>query len=757
LNKAIRHIYSIIIEREYLILAILIIIKLAFQILIVNSGYKWLSSDDYCRTVKSFEWIENPIINSGVWLTPHFWINGIVMLFVKDLFLAATLTNVIFSSATVNYFYKISLFVFDKKTAILSTLIFTLFPFQVWLSLSGLPESIHFFFIIAGIYYALMYKKNNGRLKDLILASIMFMFGNMFRYEGWLFSIVFVIYVFYIEIVMKKNERKYYVPLIISVSSLSTIVWWLIQNYVDYGSFTYFASETNKIFEDYGGIKVLQKFIQYPIFIFYIAPITSFFAIKISYECIRGFIKKKDNISLLSILAFFNIAQLVLLMLQGLLGTGGTNMISRYIVINAMLFIPMAVWQIFSFRKWIAATLLTLIIAGNIVWSFNYPNPFREDTYEAGRLIRDRIEKNYIRNEESVYFEEIEGYYDVFAVQTISNHPSKFIFGNFPVLKNEESKKSKKSRLSNEEINILDIKSYLEKNKISLAIVKSDSYADKLKKLNFKNEEIGDYKIFYIRNLESNINDSSITVLADKIIDLKKYQNTLNFNKTIAIKEVVLDNTNFGFNPQTVSIKWASTSKNILDSINYDDYEFNRYNSVIEIRREDNDSLVYTESKRIFSERNIEDLLAFNEVKNIIVIKPFALIYYSKKYVSSPFESGVYNLSLKVYDAKRKRPLILYKGDSLFKPEIKLSDTSKTSITDSIKFRQKNTDTQKITSTNNYVIGNIIAFFPNTNLDKLVGTDGAAFYRIITRNGLQVFFSQRHQADHFLNFVFNYF
>ena len=757
MNKAIRNIYRIIIEREYLILAILISIKLAFQILVVNSGYKWLSSDDYCRTVKSFEWLENPVINSGVWLTPHFWVTGSIMLFVKDLFLAATLTNVIFSTATVYYFYKISLFVFDKKTAILSTLIFAFFPFQVWLSLSGLPESIHFFFIIAGIYYSILYKKNDGRLKDLILASIMFMFGNMFRYEGWLFSIVFVIYVFYVEIVMKKNERKNYIPLIISVFSLSTIVWWLFQNLIDYGSFTYFASETNKIFEDYGGIKVLQKFIQYPIFIFYIAPITSFFAIKVSYECIRGFLKKKDNVSLLSILAFFNIAQLVLLMLQGLFGTGGTNMISRYIVINALLFIPLAVWQIFNFRKWIAATLFALIIVGNVVWSFNYPNPFREDTYEAGRLIRDRIEKNYIRNEESVYFEEIEGYYDVFAVQTISNNPSKFIFGNFPVLKNEEGKKNKKSRLSNEEINILDIKSYLEKNKISLAIVKSDSYADKLKKLNFKNEEIGDYKIFYIRNLESNINDSSITVLADKIIDLKKYQNTLNFNKTIAIKEVVLDNTNFGFNPQTVSIKWASTSKSILDSIDYDEFEFNRYNSVLEIRREDNDSLVYSESKRIFSERNIEDLLAYNEVKNIIVIKPFALIYYSKKFVSSPFESGVYNLSLKVYDAKRKRPLILYKGDSLFKPEIKLIDTSKTSITDSIKSRQRNTDTQKITFTNNYLIGNIIAFFPNTNLDKLVGTDGAAFYRIITRNGLQVFFSQRHQADHFLNFVFNYF
>ena len=107
MNKAIRNIYRIIIEREYLILAILISIKLAFQILVVNSGYKWLSSDDYCRTVKSFEWLENPVINPGVWLTPHFWVTGSIMLFVKDLFLAATLTNVIFSTATVYYFYKI--------------------------------------------------------------------------------------------------------------------------------------------------------------------------------------------------------------------------------------------------------------------------------------------------------------------------------------------------------------------------------------------------------------------------------------------------------------------------------------------------------------------------------------------------------------------------------------------------------------------------------------------------------------------------
>ena len=756
MNKAIGKIYQYVIQREYLILSILLILKFVFQFIITNSGYKWLSSDDYCRTVKSFEWLENPIIYSGVWLTPHFWINGIVMMFIKDLFLAATMTNVFFSSVTVYYFFKATQIVFDKKTAILSSFIFILFPFQVWLSLSGLPESIHFFFIIAGVYYALLYKKNFGNTRDLILATIMFSFGNMFRYEGWLFSIVFIIYIYYLEIVLKEKKKRDYKAIFISILSLSTIIWWFIQNYFDHGSLLYFASETNKIYEDYGGIKVIQKFVQYPVFIFYIAPITSFFAIKVSYDCFKGFIKKKTDVTLLSIFAFFNIAQLLLLMLQGLLGTGGTNMISRYIVINAILFIPLAVWQIFNFRKWITVSLFIIIIAGNIVWSFNYPNPYRADTYETGKLIRDRIERKYLRSDERVYFEEVEGYYDVFAVQTISNYPSKFIFGNFPILINEEGKRKKKSKLSNEELNILDIKSYLEKNKISLAVVKSDSYAEKLKKLNFVNEEIGDYKIFYIRNLESNINDSSITVLANKIIDLSKNQNTINFNKTIAVKEVTLDNTNFGFNPQTVSITWASTSKSILDSIDYDNFEFDRYNSVIELRREDNDSLVYTESKRIFSERNIEDLLAYNEVKNIIVIKPFALIYYSKKFVSSPFESGIYNLSLKIYDAKKKISLSLFKGDSLFKPAIKQIDSSKT-LLDSIKLKLKNSEIQKKALTNNLMIGSIIAFFPNTNIEKLVGTDGANFYRIITKNGLQVFFSQRHQADHFLNFVFNYF
>ncbi|MDQ1264863.1 MAG: 2 protein, partial [Bacteroidota bacterium] len=111
-----------------LAITILLILKILFQIIIIYSGYKWLSSDDYCRTVKAYEWLEKPIIYSGVWLTPHFWLNGTVMYFIKDIFAAATFTNFIFSAFTLIYFFKISDIVFNRRTAIISSVIFCFFP-----------------------------------------------------------------------------------------------------------------------------------------------------------------------------------------------------------------------------------------------------------------------------------------------------------------------------------------------------------------------------------------------------------------------------------------------------------------------------------------------------------------------------------------------------------------------------------------------------------------------------------------------------
>ena len=67
------------------VIASLIVLKLAFQVVVIQSGLRWLSADDYSRTVISWDWLQDPRIYSGVWLSMHFWLNGIFIWIFRDL------------------------------------------------------------------------------------------------------------------------------------------------------------------------------------------------------------------------------------------------------------------------------------------------------------------------------------------------------------------------------------------------------------------------------------------------------------------------------------------------------------------------------------------------------------------------------------------------------------------------------------------------------------------------------------------------
>jgi hypothetical protein len=678
------------------------------------------------------------------------------MIFVKDLFAAATLTNFIFSGLTLIYFYRVIRITFNMQTAFYSTLIFCFFPFQVWLSISGLPESVFFFFIITGIYYFIRWKFYGEKNIYLFLSALSFALSNGFRYEGWLFSAVLVLMVMMDLLVERKLTKRIIQNILIALISFSTIIWWLLQNLHDHNNMFFFAEETTKIFKEFNSAGFLQRLVQYPTFIFFIAPITTFFSLKIAFDTMKSPGISKEKVYLL-----FNILELSLLTLQAILGTGGTNMISRYIVINALLLIPFAVMQIFEFRKIFTVMILTAVLIINIIWSFYYPQPFREDTFEVGSLLKDIQKKNNISETGKIYFEEVQGYFDVFAIQALSNNPSKFILGDFPSIKSAE-KKNKKGRKvqTDEELNILELKNYLEKNNIKVAVVKSDSYTDKLKKLSLRNEEIGDYKIFYLQDRESNLNDSSISLFTDNIIKLEENRDIINFDRILALKNYTIDNTNFGLNPQTVILNWGAVNKNILDSIDYENLDYDRYVSALDIRSAETDSVVYTTFTKIFSDRNVEDLIENNNVRNIVVLKPFAILNYSKKYGKSPFDGGVYKIDIRLFDNAAKKNLSVYSGDSLYKPEsVSLSDTLKQKAQDSVKtiLSKKNVRAAKDTLVTSYNLGTIIAMFPDTDYNKIVNKSSTDIYRMLMRNGLQVFFSQRYQGDQFLNWVFNYF
>jgi len=744
-------------QKEWFLLLLLIIVKTSFQVILLISGYRWLSADDYCRTVISFEWIQNPKIYSGVWLPFHFWLNGFLMIFIKDLFTAATILNFIFSLLSLVYFFRLVKICFNLNTAFISSLIFSLFPFQVWLSISGLPESPFFFFIIAGIYYFIIWKKSGYVRTYLLLSSLSFAFSNGFRYEGWLFSLVFLLFVVY-EVYKNKSSSEIkveigYNSLLIAFISFTSIIFWLILNFIDYKDPFYFIKETARIYEDYNNTKFMQRLFQYPIFIFYIAPLTTFFATKEIFMIFR----EKNN-RLLKYFLYFNIFQLLFLILQGVLGTGGTNMISRYIVINSILFIPLAVRQLLKFRDWLAYSLLIAILTVNLVWSLYYPVPYREDTFETSSFIRQEIKKDIIQNDEKIYFEIIEGFYDIYPIQTFSNKPDIFLTDDLSKIKKTTESRNKKKD-GKEDLNILDIKSYFEKNKVNLALVKSDNYKEKLKLLGINYDEIGDYKIFRLKENKRALSDSAISQFAKNVISLDKNPNLINYNRLFAIKDLRIDNTNFTVNPQTISIILGSVNPEIIDSLDYDNFGFERYSILLELRTIEEDSLVYSEQKKIFSEKNIEDLINFNEVKMIIVLKPFATLYYTSALKKSPFESGVYNISLKLFDKKINDYLPLYRGDKM------IVETDTAEMSDSLTILRNNSLLPLLihkinradSITMQYDLGKYVALFPDTKFESLIENRGRDVIQLLSKNGIQVFFSQRYQGDQFLNWVFTNF
>ncbi len=766
--------YRVFLEHKWTAIISLAAVKTIFQIIVIKSGLRWLSADDYCRTVISYDWLQHPKIYGGVWLALHFWINGIFMWIFHSIELAPVLANTFFSILTLIFFYLIVSEIFDKTTAYISCLIFAVFPFQVWLSSSGMPESIFFFFVIAACYYFLMWYKSlqdesepQGKTKYLILAAVMMNFADLLRYEGWLFSITLIILTVMLSYRKFKFRKRFFINISLSLISIVSALWWLYQNYKDYNDAFFFVEETTRIFKDLNGAGFWQRLIQYPFFVFYIAPLTTILGLRKIYLALRN--KKngfEGNFSLLKIFLLFNLVELLLLMFIGILGSGGTNLISRYIVVNAIMLFPFAVWQLLDLRKYIAISSVSVLVIVNIIWSFYYQQAYRDDTYEVADLTKRLIQRNYFEPGDKIYFEMTEGYYDIYPLQVISDQPWRFNSDTIPAYfpPNIPAKKQsiKKRSEDQQKLNILELRKFLDEKKIKLFIARSDLLIDKIDKLSYKNEQIGDYHIFYLSEgkLKYHRGNSADNENVQASFSNSKYysQSVISFDKKLILKDFRIDNTNFGLNPQTITLNWQIPDISIFDSLAVDDDDFGRFKVKLELASVTTDSVAYDTYMNVFSERNVEEYFDTEEIKNILILKPFALLNYSKKMKLTPFESGLYEMRLKVIDAEQNKELQIFRGDSLFVYVPEQITDGDTVVQADTKFNQAKQKKLKEVFLKKpfYPLGRIIAIFPNVNYTEMLKRS-KELSQTIVRNGLMLPFLQRYQGDQFLNVVFNYF
>lgn len=751
------------------VLVSLILFKLLFQFLLQAGGLRWLTADDYSRTVISWDWLQNPRIYSGVWLTLHFWINGIFIWLFRDLTLAPMIANTLFSVLTLVVLYVMFERMFGRAVAVISTLIYCVFPFQVWLSVSGMPEPIFFFFITLSVYGFLKWYEKASEPKPpyvyIVISIVSLNIANLLRYEGWFFTLAFVFLGALISYRKFRFTKQFYINTALSFAAFISAEWWLYQNNADYGDPLFFINETNRIYSGLSNAGFFQRFVQYPFFIIYIAPVTTIMGLWKIIQTIRlkpGYYK--GNFQLLKIFLLFNLLELMILMFSGIVGSGGTNMISRYIVLNSIFFFPFAVWQLFEFRKYIIVTGSAVFIVVNIVWSFYYQPAYREDTYEVANLTRKLIESKYLEPEDKIYFEPDQGYFDIYPLQVISNKPAMFTSDTIPSYFASElpaSKKISKKKRDEEQLklNILELRKYIEQKKIKLFIVRSDLLIDKLKKLSYKSEQIGDYHIFYISESKINYKRGQKPQDTVQVINNnhKLKSNEISFAKKLILKEYEIDNSNFGMNPQTVTLKWEIADISLLDSLATDEDEFGRYRIKLELTPSDMDSVSFNTFSNIFSDRNVEEFFDTEVIKNIMIIKPFAMLNYSVKYKSSPFESGIYDLRLSVIDAISQTELPVYRGDSVYLHIPEYSSEKDSTLKDTANVSKKMKEHRERFLRNPYYpLGKVIAMFPNVNYQSIM-KKSSDMSRVIIRNGFMLPFLNRYQGDHMLDIVFTYF
>ncbi|HJY64054.1 MAG TPA: glycosyltransferase family 39 protein, partial [Ignavibacteria bacterium] len=613
MNKALQYLKNIYSKPPAIIIS-LIAFKLLFELLHIASGLRWLTADDYSRTVISWDWLQNPRIYSGVWLSPHFWINGLFIWLFKDLSLAPIVANTLFSVLTLVVFFLMFKKIFGTSIAVISSLLYCVFPFQVWLSVSGMPEAIFFFFITAAIYCFILWYEKPDSFFYFTLCIICLNIANILRYEGWFFTLAFILLVSITSYRKFRFGKTFFLNTGISLLTFLTVLWWLWLNNADYGDPLYFIKETNRIFSGFSNAGFWQRFVQYPFFIFYIAPLTTVLGL---WKIIQTLRNKpgdfKGNFPLLKIFLVFNLAELIVLMFSGIVGSGGTNMISRYIVLNSMFLFPFAVWQLYDFRKYIVITGSAALITFNIIWSFYYQPAYREDTYEVAYLTRKLIDLKYFGQDGLIYFEPDQGYYDIYPMQVISNRPDIFtsdtiptyFASDLPLSKKVSGKKREEEQLK---LNILELRKYIEQKKIKLFIVRSDLLIDKLKKLSFKSEQVGDYHIFYISDKKINYKRGEGSKDSIQVINNghKPGRNEISFGKKLILKEYSIDNSNFGMNPQTVTLKWEIADISLFDSLATEDDDFGRYKVKLNLSPPYADSVSYDTYTNVFSERIVE-------------------------------------------------------------------------------------------------------------------------------------------------------
>lgn len=515
-------------EKDFLKIGLILLIvvlamRLIFSLYLFKAvnGYSLFDGDSCSRILNAWKWAKSPTLRPVVddWLNLHFWIVGLGLKIYPDTVFIPMMISTIFSLGSLVILFMLSVELFSRNIAvgILTSGLVAFHPFLIWLSLSGLPAHIFYFFILVGIFFWIKYIKERKN-SSLFFATTAFLLSTGVRYEAWVFTFIFCCFVLRELIVYFRKRRVFNWFLFSSILlAWGFVFYWLFAQKIYYGNpfhflfYQYNAVVSEAAIKGMSTIEILRNYIIHSI---------GFFPWPVTLVAVLGMmhmLRAKRAERAVSDLILFIFLQYILLMSVYPFGLGGP-WIEKSTVITSLLFLPFCAFVIcgvIGTRRQQAQVVFASLLVGIFIWvnvaqnaynpRYNLPCGMEARKYarQCGMLLRSLYRTKALQATEKVLLEQpltgpSPNIWDGFFIRVIApdhivwDRDEKYRFKNGQVYLSTENNPSK----FDPPVIVLD--NFFKKENIKVAIAVSEQVNIKLTEIMDKILTIGRYNL-YIR------------------------------------------------------------------------------------------------------------------------------------------------------------------------------------------------------------------------------------------------------------------
>ena len=224
-------------------LTVAVLARSLLSVWTIQRGFVEYNADGFSRIIRGWEWLQAPRWEVDVWLPLHFWFYGAILGVWDHIYLAPRIANFGLGILAIVVLYGIGARLLDRRAGLVAAGIAALFPWEVWLSLSGMSEPLFHFLVVLAAFGLVSWWTGHQQWL-LIVAGLAVAAATAVRYEGWFYAATFVPLVIAGAWYLRRDWRY---PAAACLLAVSFMALWMQQHHALTGDPFSFVRATEEI------------------------------------------------------------------------------------------------------------------------------------------------------------------------------------------------------------------------------------------------------------------------------------------------------------------------------------------------------------------------------------------------------------------------------------------------------------------------------------------------------------------------------